>query len=139
MNVLPFSEYIKGCKEGNGFQVLCSNRDEETALFETLFSLDDYSDRRGILKILRDRDGNRDGDCPDCLRQVFFNTEFTEDQGKKCYELYGITFEKNFDDLLLPDIYQPFSFDEVMEHYCGGSFSLTELIGDTSNDVFSLL
>lgn len=140
MNVLPFNEYVKRCEEREGFQVLCSNRDEETALFETLFSLDNYSDRRGILKILRDGDGNRDGNCPDCPRQIFFNTEFNEDRGKKLYELYGITFEKNFDDLRLPYIYRPFSFDEVMEYYCNGEpFGFTELIGDTSNDVFSLL
>lgn len=134
MNVLPFNEYVKSCKEGEGFQILCSNREEKDTLLETLFSLDDYSDRRGFLKIMNKGESG-------CPVQVFFNTEFTESQGKKkkLYEIYGITFEKNFDDLLLTDIYQPFSFDEVMEYYCGGSFNLTELICDTSNDVFSLL
>lgn len=135
MNVLPFSEYIKGCKEGEGFQVLSSNRDEEAALLETLLSLDDYLDRKRYFKTLIERKGEYPS-------QIFFNTVFTENQGKKkkCYELYGITFEKDSDGLLLPDIYQPFSFDEVMEYYCGGEpFGFTELIGDTSNDVFSLL
>lgn len=134
MNV-SFNEYIKGCKEGEGFQVLCSNRDEEATTLETLLSLDNYLDRKRYFKALIERKGEHPS-------QIFFNTVFTENQGKKkkCHELYGITFEKNFDDLMLPDIYRPFSFDEVMEYYGNGEpFGFTELIGDTSNDVFSLL